>query len=108
MSSNHRVVSLWWIQTLAITNDSILFAIAELLVDNVISHGFDVSIALHHVVTEKPFKAKFLRQKKTVPFFNSKAFFNALSHTLELHEQHTKPLHPRQESVVSLCAISAF
>jgi hypothetical protein len=36
--------------------------------------------------------AKMLRQQKTVTFVNFSAFFNALSHTPELHLQGTKPL----------------
>jgi hypothetical protein len=42
--------------------------------------------------------AKMLKKHtKTVAFFNPWAFFNALSHTQELHMQHTKPLQSRPE-----------
>jgi hypothetical protein len=52
--------------------------------------------------------AKMLRQQKTITISNSRAFFNALSHTPELHVQHTKPLQSRSDSAVRVWTISAF
>jgi hypothetical protein len=45
--------------------------------------------------------AKMLGQQKTVTFFNSWAFFNALSNTKELHMQNTKPLQ-------SICCVHVW
>jgi hypothetical protein len=47
-----------------------------------------------------------LRQQKIVIFFNSWAFFNALSHTADLHVQHTNLLQSRPESAV--CMVCNF
>jgi hypothetical protein len=67
------------------------------LPEDVNSQGFNVSLTVHHFVKN------LLWQQKTVTFFNLRAVFNSLSHTPELHVQHTKPLQPRLESVVCLC-----
>jgi hypothetical protein len=43
--------------------------------------------------------AKMLRQQ---------TFFNSLSHTPQVHVQHTKLIQSKQEAAVCVCAISAF
>jgi hypothetical protein len=69
------------------------------------SQGFNVSLAKHHFIRNL-LRQKCWGNRKKVLFFNLRKMFNALSHTPELHMQHTKPLQSRLESAVCVCAIS--
>jgi hypothetical protein len=61
---------------------------------------------LHRIILSETCYGKNAEAAEKGHIFNT--FFNALSHTQELHEQHTKPLKSRLESAVCMCAISAF
>jgi hypothetical protein len=73
-------------------------------VDNVISRGFNVSLAVHHFVRNLLWQNAEVAENGHM--FQLKTVFQ--SHTPELHMQHIKPLQSRLKSAVCMRAVSAF
>jgi hypothetical protein len=92
--SNHRVVLLWFTQSLAVYWGKLP------AVDHVNSQGFSVSFAVRHFVRNVLWQKYWgSRKSENGPIFQRvSVFFNSLSHTPDFHVQHTKLLQSRPKS----------